>query len=79
MITEDKPVGGITRIYTDIPQENSLSISLYLKQTKMSCFSFSFFFLFCKIGEQEGVIGPAQSGWLVSVGGGRWWGKRVGG
>jgi hypothetical protein len=40
---------------------------VYLKQTKMSCFSFSLF-LCCKIGEQEGGTGPAQEGELVPVG-----------
>jgi hypothetical protein len=39
---------------------------------------FSFFLL--KIGEKEGRRGPAGEGYLlVTVGGGRCWGKRVGG
>jgi hypothetical protein len=38
-------------------------VAIYLKQTKMSFFSFCLFsFFFYKIGEQEGRTGPAQGG-----------------
>jgi hypothetical protein len=47
----------------EISQGNSLCSHLYLKQAKMSCFSFYLFsFFFFKIREQEGRIGPAQRG-----------------
>jgi hypothetical protein len=75
IIREDKPVGDIIHLYMEIPQGNSLYSYFYLKQTKMSCLSFS---LFCKI-EQEGATGPAQGEQVAPVGTGRWQRKGVGG
>jgi hypothetical protein len=39
-IRGDKPIGVIIHIYIEIPQGNSLCSYLYLKQAKVSCFSF---------------------------------------
>jgi hypothetical protein len=50
-------------------QGNSLGSYLYLKQAKMSCFSFYLY----KTREQEG--GTGSLGGVVSVGRGRWQGK----
>jgi hypothetical protein len=44
-IREDKPVGVITHICMELSQGNSLCSYLYLKQAKISCFSFYFFLL----------------------------------
>jgi hypothetical protein len=57
----------------EISQRNSLCGYLYLKQAKMSFFSFFFY----KIGELEGGTGFVQSRRLVPVGGRRWQGKEV--
>jgi hypothetical protein len=67
----DKPIGVIVHINKEIPQKNSLCSYLYLKQAKMSLFSFYLFSLFYKIGEQEGGIGPAQERGLAPVRGER--------
>jgi hypothetical protein len=57
---EDKPVGVKIHIYMEISQGNSLHSYFYLKQDKMSCFSFYLFSLFFyKIREQKGGTGPA--------------------
>jgi hypothetical protein len=45
-ITGDKPVGIIIHTYMEISQGNSLCSYLYLKQAKMSCFSFDLFSFF---------------------------------
>jgi hypothetical protein len=42
-IRGDKTTGVIIHTCMEIPQGNSLCSYLYLKQTKTSCFSFSFF------------------------------------
>jgi hypothetical protein len=42
-IRGNKPIGVIIYTYMEIPQGNSLCSYLYLKQTKMSCFSFYLF------------------------------------
>jgi hypothetical protein len=54
-IRGDKPI-GVYNTYMEISQGNSLSSSyLYLKQVKMSCFSFYIFSFFSyKIRKQEG-------------------------
>jgi hypothetical protein len=53
-IRGDKPIGIIIHIYTEITQGNSLCSYLYLKQAKMSYFSFYLFsFFFYKIEEPE--------------------------
>jgi hypothetical protein len=62
---EPNQLGGITHV----------CCNLYLKTNKNAMFFF-FSFLFCKIGEQEGE--QVQPG-VAPVGGGRWWGKEVGG
>jgi hypothetical protein len=49
----NEPNRVITHMYMEVPQGNSLCS--YLKQAKMSFF----FPFFCKIGEQEGRMGPA--------------------
>jgi hypothetical protein len=67
-IRRDKPFGIIIHLYMEISQGISLCSFLYLKQAKMSCFSF----FFHKIREQEGGIGPAQGGGLIPVEGVRW-------
>jgi hypothetical protein len=59
----------------EITQGNSLCS--YLKQAKMSFFSFFFY----KIREEEGGTGtgPAGGGRVIPVGGERWQGKGMGG
>jgi hypothetical protein len=52
----EEPTRVIIHIYMEISQGSSL----YLKQAKMSFFSFSF--IFYKIGEQEGRTGTAGVG-----------------
>jgi hypothetical protein len=83
-----KPIGVILYMYGDyniiiymqISQGNSLYSYLYLKQAKISCFSFYLFsFFFYKIGEQDGKTCPAQEEGLAPVGGRRDWGKEVAG
>jgi hypothetical protein len=65
----DKLIGIITHIYMEISQGNSSSSYLYLKQAKISYFSFHFLsFFFYRLGEQEGGIGPIQGDWLVGGG-----------
>jgi hypothetical protein len=54
----NEPVGVIINIYMEISQGNSPCNFLYLKQAKMSFFSFFFY----KIGVQEGRTGPFQGG-----------------
>jgi hypothetical protein len=70
-----KPFGVIIHIYMEISQGNSQCSYLYLKQARISCFSFYLFsFFFCKIGEQEGVVNKSFSGGgggLILVEGGR--------
>jgi hypothetical protein len=66
-IKGNKPIGVIIHIYMELSQRKSL----YLKHTKVSCFSFYHFsFFFYKIKEQEGRTGPAQARGLTPVGGG---------
>jgi hypothetical protein len=57
----------------ELSQENFLCIYLYLKQAKMSLFSFFFY----KIREQESGTGPACEG--GTSGRGRWQRKEIGG
>jgi hypothetical protein len=64
-IRGDKSVGVIIHIHMEISKGNSLCSCLYLKQTKISCFSFFFY----KIGEQECRAGLAQAEGLAPVGG----------
>jgi hypothetical protein len=53
----------------EIEQGNFLCNYLYLKQAKMSCFSFSLFsFFFYKIGGQKGKTSPWRG--MLPVGGG---------
>jgi hypothetical protein len=60
-IRGNKPIGVIIHIYKEIPQGNSLCNYLYLKQAKMSCFSFYLFsFFFYKTVEQEGLTGSTN-------------------
>jgi hypothetical protein len=71
-IRGDKPNRVTIHLYMEITQGNSLCSYLYLKQAKMSCFSFYLFsFIFYKIGDQEGETSPAQRGELAPVGVGR--------
>jgi hypothetical protein len=56
-------------------------VAIFISNKKNVIFLFFFFnlsFLFCKTGEQKGRKGPTQGIGLAPVGGGRWWGKRVG-
>jgi hypothetical protein len=54
-IRGDKPPGVVIHTYMEISHRNTLCNYLYLKQAKMSCFTFIFFsFFFYKIREQEG-------------------------
>jgi hypothetical protein len=79
-IISDKPVGVIIHIYMELSKENSMCSYLYLKQTKMSCFSFClFFFYFYKIREQEGRTGLVERVGVGTSERGRVWRKRVGG
>jgi hypothetical protein len=56
-----KSTGVIILIIEGNITRNSLCNYLYLKQAKMSCFSFYHFsFLFYKIGEVEGRINPLR-------------------
>jgi hypothetical protein len=60
-IKGDKPVGGIIHIHMEMSQGNSLCSYFYLKQAKMSWFSFYLFsFFFYKIGKQEGGTNPPR-------------------
>jgi hypothetical protein len=59
----------------EISQGNSLYSYLYLKLAKMSCFSF---YLFSSAKSENRRVEQAERGGLAPVGGGRWWGKRVG-
>jgi hypothetical protein len=53
----------------EMPQGNSLCSYVYLKQARISCFSFYFLsFFFYKIGQQESRTGPAQGVGLALVG-----------
>jgi hypothetical protein len=52
----DEPSGVIIHIYMEISQGDSLCSYFYLKQAKISLFSFFFY----KIRGQEGGTGPAQ-------------------
>jgi hypothetical protein len=77
-IRGDKPIGVIIHLYKEISQRNSLCSYLYLKQAKMSCFSFyPFSFFMYIIGEQEGRTSPAQRGVLAPAEGGSCWGKGI--
>jgi hypothetical protein len=58
-----------------MPQQNSLCSYLYLKEAKVSFFSFFFY----KIREQEGRTGPVGGGGFVPVGRGRWLENELGG
>jgi hypothetical protein len=63
-IRGDKPIGFIIHIYMEISQGNSLCRYIYLKQVKMSCFSFNLFsFFFYEIREQESITGPGGGGY----------------
>jgi hypothetical protein len=69
----DEPVGVVIHICMETAQGNSPSSYLYLKLTKMPCFSFYLLcFFFYKIREQEGRTCSAQGegGRLAPVGGG---------
>jgi hypothetical protein len=53
-IRGDKPIGVVKHTYMEISQGKSLCRYLYLKQAKISCFSFYLFsFFFYKITEQS--------------------------
>jgi hypothetical protein len=52
----EESIGIIIQVYMELSQGNSLCS--YLKQAKVSIFSFSFY----KISEQEGRTGPAEGG-----------------
>jgi hypothetical protein len=73
VIRGDKPIGSMVHMYMETPQGNSMNNYLYLKQAKMSCFSFSLF------------SSAKSENWMVEQvlprGGGRerWQGKRIGG
>jgi hypothetical protein len=54
----DEPTVVIVHIYMEISQGNSLCSYSYLKQAKMSFFSFIFY----KIREQEGGVVPVGGG-----------------
>jgi hypothetical protein len=77
----DKTIGVIIHIYIWKYHKETPCVYLYVKQAKMSCFSFYLFsFSTYNIGEQEGGTSPAQEGGLAPVGGGRCWvkgGRRV--
>jgi hypothetical protein len=70
-IRGDKPSGVIVDIYMEISQGNSLCSYLYLKQAKMSCFSFYLFSYFYKIGEHEVRTRHIQGRRVAPVGIGR--------
>jgi hypothetical protein len=77
-IRGDKPIGGITRVYMEIPQGNSLYSYLYLKQTKMSHFSFYLFSSEKLENRWTEQVLPGR--WGVGTSGKwRWRGKRLGG
>jgi hypothetical protein len=64
----DEPIGVIMHIFMEMSQGNSLCSYMYLKQTKLSCFSFHLFFFFLyKIREQEGRTGGAWHQWKRGV------------
>jgi hypothetical protein len=69
-------IGVITLIHMEIPQGKSLSNYLYLKQTKMPCFSFSLF-SFSSAKSENRRAGQVLLGveGLAPVEGGKWWGK----
>jgi hypothetical protein len=49
-----KQIGVIRHTYMEIPQGKSLDSYLYLKQAKMSCFSFYLFFFFLLQNQRTG-------------------------
>jgi hypothetical protein len=68
----DEPIGVLIHTYVEISQGNSLHKYLYLKQAKMSCFSFYLFsFFFYKIRKQKGRIGTSGRGEVLEKGGRR--------
>jgi hypothetical protein len=69
-IRGDKPMGVTIHTYMEIPQGNSLHSHLYLKQTKMSTFSF-YLFSFTKLENRRAEqILPRGEGWHLWEGGG---------
>jgi hypothetical protein len=70
-IRGDKPFGVIMHTYMEILQGIPLCSYLYLKQAKMSYFSFylSLFFSSFKIREQDSRTSPTQGAMLAPVGG----------
>jgi hypothetical protein len=72
-IRGDKPIEVIIHIYMEISQGNSLCNYIYLKQTKMSCFSF-IFSLFSSEKLENSRAGASPTRWkkrLAPVGGGK--------
>jgi hypothetical protein len=78
-IRGDKPIGVTIHIYMEISQGNSLCSYLYLKQAKISWFSFlSFLFFSSTKSENRGSSCPGQrEGRSVPMEKGRWQGKGV--
>jgi hypothetical protein len=67
-IKGDEPMGVITDLYMEISQGNSLCSFIYLKQAKMSCFSF-LSFLFFLLQSQRTVVLPRGVHWHQRKGG----------
>jgi hypothetical protein len=76
-IRGDKPFGVIMHTYMEILQGIPLCSYLYLKQAKMSYFSF-YLFPFIKLKNRRAEQVCPEGG-LASVEGGRCWGNGVGG
>jgi hypothetical protein len=75
-IKGDKSTEIIIHKCMEISQGNSLCSYLFLKQARMSRFSFYLFSVFFyKIGEQEGGYGSCLGGRLAPIGVERWQGK----
>jgi chloramphenicol O-acetyltransferase len=66
----EEPIGSIIHIYIEISQGDSLCSYLYLKQAKMSFFSFSVFSSTKSENMRTEQVLPEDGG-VVSVGGSR--------
>jgi hypothetical protein len=78
----DEPIVVIMHKYMEMSHGNSLDSYFYLKQAKMSFFSFSFFLQFSSTkleNRRLEQVMPWNGLVLVSMGGGRWQGEDVGG
>jgi hypothetical protein len=77
IIRGDKPFGGLTHTYLELPQ-GYFYIAAFISN-KEKCHVFLFIFSLLQNQRMGGKIDPSQGGGLATVGGGEVEGKRVGG